>query len=468
MKRNRNKPSNSFIKRYIRPNEKAMGYLRNTFNAMYNIQEGSVRSAKTIDNIVAFAMNIEETQDLIHLAIAPTYTSARAIFFDGDGMGLRHFPEWQNRKELINGRVVEFPQRIFETTYEDRDALMLLPRHDSDMPVKYIIPFGADNISSHKGYRGWSIGMVLGTEVDMWHPNSLQEIQSRTVASSYRKFFLDFNPNNPRHYIYTKLDEWSKSLGGYNYLHKTLSDNPILTEEQIEIIKSEYDPNSIDYRRYILGERVSAYGLIYTVRDYNIFSEVDLSDYSSYIITADIGENMSATVFQLQAFNRIKRSMDVIREYYHRNADVKRDSDIKLPNHYAIDFCKFINESIDYMGIYPVRVQSDLDVTFMREFDIVSKDYGLGDMRLRDVIKKEIDERISSGIVYLYKEKLRFHDSCNHTIEAFEQAVYDPKQEERGKYVRLDNPTQQTKIDPIDTAEYGFTYYERELRYGEN
>ncbi len=456
------------MQRYIKPYDKTIEYLAKTFDCTYNIQEGAVRSGKTLDNIVAFAMNLEETTDPLHLAIAPTFTSARAIFFDGEGMGLRHFPEWQKRRELINGKIVEFPQRVFETTYEDRDALMVLPKADSDHPVKYIIPFGADNMSSHKGYRGWSIGMVLGTEIDMLHPNSLQELQNRTVASSYRKFFYDFNPNNPRHYIYGKLEEWSKSLGGYNYKHKTLIDNPILTNEQIDIIKSEYDPESIDYRRYILGERVSAYGLIYKVRDYNVFDEINLSDYRSYIITADVGENMSATVFQVQAFNYRVGSMDVLYEYWHRNADVERDTEIKLPVHYAEDFAEFIKEAIETMGAYPLRVQSDLDITFMREFDLLVGKYNIGDLRLRDVIKKEINERISTGIVYLYKGKLRFHKGCVHTIEAFEQAVYDPKQEASGKYVRFDNPSQNTKIDPIDAVEYGFTFYERELKYGEN
>lgn len=456
------------MQRFQRPYEKSMEYLRKTFDCTYNIQEGSVRSGKTLDNIIAFAMNLEESNDILHLAVAPTFTSARAIFFDGDGMGLRHFPEWQRRVEIIDGRKVEFPQRIFETHYEDREALMLVPAVDSDMPIKYIIPFGADNMSSHKGYRGWSIGMVLGTEIDMWHPNTIQEIQSRTVASSYRKFFLDFNPNNPRHFIYAKLDEWSKSLGGYNYIHKTLLDNPILSEKQIKVIKSEYDPTSIDYRRYILGERVSAYGLIYKVRDYNIFDEINYSDYSSYIITADIGENMSATVFQVQAYNHKLRCMDVIKEYYHRNADVERSNEIKLPNHYAEDFLGFIQEAIREMKSHPARVQSDLDLTFMREFELMAGSFNLGDVTLRDVIKREIDERISTGIVYLFKNKLRFHRSCRHTIEAFEQATYDPKQEEKGKYVRLDNPSQHTKIDPIDATEYGFTYYERELKYGAN
>lgn len=440
-----------------------MDYIKKTFTHMYNIQEGSVRSAKTIDNIVAFAMNLEETTDPLHLAIAPTFTSARAIIFESEGMGLKHFPDWQKRKELINGEVVEFPQRIFETTYEDRDALMLLPKAGSNHPIKYIVPFGADNVSSHKGYRGWSVGMVIATEIDLLHPNSLQELQNRTVASNYRKFFYDFNPNNPRHMIYKKLEEWSKSLGGYNYLHKTLVDNPIMTKEMIEIIKSEYDPKSIDFRRYILGERVSAQGLIYTIRDYNIIDKFDAKDYYRYIIVADPGVNHSATAFGLIAITKDFKYIDTLMEYYHKNAE-EENLGIKSPQDYALDFIDFIKESIRVMGKTPSAVMSDLDLTFIREFERLKYEHNLAGINLSTKFKKDkIKDRIKADINYLWTGRKRIYNKCDYTIEAYEQAMYDPKEDVKGNYVRYDNPQEGTMIDPIDLNEYAATYFRNDL-----
>lgn len=459
----KNKPTYSFIENYKRPYKKSLDYIKSTFKSMWNVQEGSVRSAKTIDNITAFALNLEETTEPIHLAIGTTYTNARAIIFESEGMGLRHFPEWQQRREVIDGKVVEFPQRIFEDTYEDRYALRLEPIKDSGHPVKYIVPFGANNKTAHYGYRGWSIGMIIATEVDLFHEFSIQEMQNRTIASSYRKYFLDFNPNNPRHSIYRKLEEWERSLGGYNYLHKTLVDNPIMTETMIEVIKSEYDPDSVDYRRYILGERVVAEGLIYNVRDYNVLNEFNVDDYKSYVVVADTGVNHSATVFSLVAISKDNKYLDTLKEYYHKNAK-ESGLGIKMPYDYAVDYIEFIKECIALMGKVPVAVMSDIDVTFIREFDRIKYKHNLGGINLRsNFLKEKIKDRIKADINLFYKGRKRIYRECKYTLEAYRTSIYDPKEDVKGNWVRLDDAKSGTMIDPIDTNEYAATYYRREL-----
>lgn len=460
---NRNKPSYSFVSKFKRPYKKSIDYIKKTFTSMYNIQEGSVRSAKTIDNIIAFAMNLEETTEPLHLAIGTSYTNARAVLFESEGMGLRHFPEWQQRTEIVNGVPVEFPQRIFETTYEDRYALVLKPIEGSGHPDKYIVPFGADNKSSHIGYRGWSIGMIIATEIDLFHENSIQEMQNRTIASRYRKYFLDFNPNNPRHAIYRKLEEWTKSLGGYNYLHKTLIDNPIMTPLMIEIVKSEYDPTSVDFKRYILGMRVVAEGLIYRLREYNILQNYNVDDYRSYVIVADPGVNHSATVFSLIAISRDNKHLDTLKEYYHKNAE-ESGLGIKHPDDYVKDYMQFIKECITLMGKPPQAVLTDTDPTFIREFNRQKYENKLGGITLNQGFKKDkIKDRIKTDINYFYKGRKRIYKECVYTKEAYETAMYDPKEDEKGNWVRLDDPKTGTMIDPIDTNEYAATYYRHEL-----
>lgn len=61
-------------------------YINNSFKYKYNFAEGAYRSSKTVSNLVSFALNLETTPDLIHLAIASTVASAKAIIEDGNGL----------------------------------------------------------------------------------------------------------------------------------------------------------------------------------------------------------------------------------------------------------------------------------------------------------------------------------------------------------------------------------------------
>jgi PBSX family phage terminase large subunit len=246
-----------------------------------------------------------------------------------------------------------------------------------------------------------------------------------------------------------------------NYHHFTLDDNPALSEQDLIKIKNRYDPDSIYYKRYVLGQRVNAEGLIYNVRDYNIFEDVNLEEYGRYIVLADPGINTSATAFILLGLKRDHSGVDVLKEYWHRNADHKGLA-IKMPSDYALDFADFINECAKYMGYRPYKILSDLDITFQREFDRIKFSKGIG-YALLDVSKPPIEERIKTGLNYLYQGRLRFHKDCKKTIQSFKEAQYDSKKASQGKFERLDDPTQGTMIDGIDVVEYGFTEFELEL-----
>jgi len=133
-----------------------------------------------------------------------------------------------------------------------------------------------------------------------------------------------------------------------------------------------------------------------------------------------------------------------------------------MPADYAIDYLNFINECIELMGHAPYRVLSDLDVTFIREVERKKHEYNVG-YPIMNVTKDKIDDRIKTGINYLYLGRLRFYKECKHTIESFEQAQYDDKKQAQGVYERLDSPTQGTMIDCIDGTEYAMSEFEMEL-----
>jgi PBSX family phage terminase large subunit len=382
--------------------------------------------------------------------------------FDGEGLGIKHFPEWQARTEMIDGKKVKFRQRIFEGKYEGSDALILLPKYKSGQSTKYIVAFGGNKSNSHEPYKGWSVGMFIATQWELLHLNTRDELLKRTALSRHRKHFTDLNPISPKADIYKQIARW-QATGQLNYIKKTMLDNPIMTPERIEEIKAEYDPDSIVYKRDILGERVAAEGLIYRLRDYNILKESEFraEDYVEYVIVADPGINASATAFCLLGITRGYRYVDVILDYNHKNED-KAGLAIKMPSDYVMDYFDFIKGSKKKMNKSPRDVYSDLDLTFKREYERLQWTNGVQD-QLRNAIKDEIVDRIKTDINLLYKGRLRFYENCVSTIESFRTAQYDPKLSDKGVYVRYDSPVDGTMIDNIDNVEYGIRAFRYEL-----
>ena len=238
------------------PTEKYDEYIFNSLNTEYNILEGSIRSSKSVANVLAFASNLLVSPDTLHIVAGTTSTVARSVWLENDGLGLLYF----------------FRGISKEIKYEGHSAIQI------DFPDRQVIVLvlGLKNKGSYKGFRGLSIGMVGFTELDLLDPESVIEAINRTLASKHRRFFMDFNPTSKYHLVYDDKTMYSPDRlikvipEKVNYMHCTINDNPILTEERINDIVREYDPDSIPYKRFILGERVSAEGLIYNVRDYNI------------------------------------------------------------------------------------------------------------------------------------------------------------------------------------------------------
>lgn len=461
--------SDSWNQLYSLPFDKDLEYIYKSLdpNIVYNILVGSYRSAKTTTNITAFCMNLELTTDMLHYSFATTESLAKTILWDGDGLGIKHYPDWQERIErLPSGKTVKMPQRIFEGKYKQRDALILYPLPYENKPIKYIVAYGGDKENSYKAFRGSSVGMIIATEVNLLHPNTIREYMGRIGASKRKKVFEDLNPGNPKQWVKTDhLDYLMESRKHeVNYGHRTLIDNPVLTPNMIESLSGSYPKDSVFYRNLILGEWVGAEGLIYSIsHEKNIITEFNIADYYSYVIVADPGVNHSATVFKLVAITRDRKHIDTLKEYYHKNADTS-NMGIKMPIDYALDYIQFIHECIMLMGKPPIQVMSDLDTTFIREFERNKYQSGLGGIILNQEFKKEeIKHRIKNDVNLLHLGRKRILDTCKYTIESYETAQYDPKEEIKGNYVRLDDPQQGTMIDCIDTDEYAATYFRYEL-----
>lgn len=316
-----------------------------------------------------------------------------------------------------------------------------------------------------KHLDGWSVGGIVLEEANLLHENTINEAKGRILLASEPKVFISMNPTASAHPIYKWLDELTEQ-GLVNYNHSTLYENPALTEERREEIIKEFDPESIFYRQYILGERVDAEGQIYVIRKYNIIDDFDFKDYSRFIVCCDPGENGSGTAIQLAGmiYNKEEQQNEVhiLKEYWHRNMDKENQYYPKLPRDYAKDYCAFIKECEDLIGRFPEAVLIDEDITFYRELCLEFKNYKYSPSNIKYVIKKEIEERIRAGTNLLYRGKLRFHRGCKNTLKQFENDRWDAKKMEKGEFARFDNPLV-SNIDEVDCCEYITTWWSKYL-----
>lgn len=395
--------------------------------------------------MLAFALYLETTRDNLHLVIASTVASARAIVEDGDGsLGLRFYFGNSYRQGKYKGQDAGFI-KIGKTT-------------------KTVVYLGGAMASSYQVFRGWSVGGIVLEELNLLHENTINEAKGRTLMAQDPKYFISHNPVSSHHKIYEWLEELeSKDL--VNYDHSTIYDNPALTEERRKQIISQFDPDSIFYKQFILGERVDAQGLVYSIKDYNIIpaDKINYDDYIDYIVTADIGDGPSATVFHFSGMRRGFKGVDVLFEYRHRNDDKENIKNPKQPIEYAQDLKEFILASMAAVNRFPTALIIDGSNAFYRDVQSVLRNTNLARLTTKFPYKENIGERIRYSSSLLYQGRLRFSSRCPKTIEAFKSVQYDTKAYEKGEARYLDEPTKGTRCDEVDSCLYGVYYWVKDL-----
>lgn len=282
--------------------EKHKEYIRAAQDATISVAEGAVRAGKTIDNIAAFAFNIQRgTPDRIHLATGSTAANAKLNIGDANGYGLEYI----------------FRGRCRWTKYKGNEALVIRS-HGRD----YVVIFaGAAKADSFKKIRGNSYGMWIATEINLHHKNTIREAFNRQLAAKHRRILWDLNPSSPGEWIYTDyIDKFPEQFGDkYNYQHFTIRDNVNITPERIAEIESQYTPGSIWYRRDILGERCNAEGIVYPMFDNIVPTEP--RDYDQYFISMDYGI-LNPTSMHL--YGRCGGTWYAVKEFYHSGRETQR------------------------------------------------------------------------------------------------------------------------------------------------
>lgn len=335
-------------------------------------------------------------------------------------------------------------------------AVTFSVRRDGQVRTKHIFVMGASDIRAYMALRGQSYGGWFADEANVHDREFVSEALRRTAVSKDRVHMWTLNPDNPRHWIYTDyLDRYDamtkeerRTLGGYHWWHFTPRDNPAMTEAQYESLCLQYPRGSYLYRRYILGERAIAEGLVYQRDVSDLFEDFDplgtvegpngtrVPLIEVRYCAIDFGQD-HPTVMVLGGHARGNpRDWRLVAEYYDKGSD-------RTTYDYYHDYLGLCAR----LGADPRRVCIAIDpAAKVLRTEFLNR--GL------DVIRAEND--VLPGIAYvrtlLYARTLRFHSSMVHTREEFGTYAWDEAASERGE----DRPIKRND-DCMDAVRY-FAY----------
>ena len=422
-----------------------------TKNNKANVAEGAVRAGKTIDNCIAFALNLEYTKDKIHLASGSTLANAKLNIGECNGFGLEH----------------QFKGRCKWGKFKDNDALFI----NTKSGEKIVIFVGGGKADSYKKILGNSYGLWIATEINEHYDaddsktSFIKVAFARQLASNNPKWFWDLNPGNPNDTIYKDyLDLWQTKglVGGYNYQHFTIFDNAAITEQRKQEIISQYDLTSIWYQRDILGKRVVAEGLIYCeFKDYHIIKMQDWNaidekgNYTNDIrkslkfitVGVDFGGNISAHSFNATGFTNQFRKFGTIKQ----KRIAKRIDDKALTEEF-IKFVKELREEYPNINIIDIRCDS-AEQTLIAGFERALRENNIA-IQINNAVKGEILNRIRFYCKMFSTNKYFILECCSDLIMAFKTAVWEKDKND----VRLDDGKQD--VDSLDAQEYSTEPYQ--------
>lgn len=393
-----------------------------------NVWEGAVRSGKTVYALVAFCLYVVRSKEKVFLLSGRTLPTIERNAIMGD-YGILSLIPGSRYGKIGNSTAITFAVR-------DRNGHIV---------KKTIYVSGASDIKSYMSLRGNTYAGWFADEINMHDKRFVEEAFNRTVKSSDRKHFWSLNPDNPNAWIYKDyLDRFDamdkaerKELGGYHWWHYTPTDNPSLTPQMIQAMELQYPKDSYLYRRYILGERCMAEGLIYPRITRAMFrSPEEMKGTDVKYCAIDFGATHATCMLFGGMFKGNSQDWRIVAEYFDEN------SDKTTYDHY----CAFLNEC-DKLGIAPnsVTIAIDPAAKVLRQEFIKHGLY---------VIKAKND--VLPGIEYtrnvLYNGRLLLSDTCINLERQFGTYSWDEKASERGE----EKPVK-SGDDAVDTLRY-FSY----------
>lgn len=123
---------------------------------------------------------------------------------------------------------------------------------------------GANDAKAEAKIRGMTVQYAFLDEVTILHVDFFKQILGRMSVPG-AQLFATTNPDSPAHWLKTDYLDRLADLPDWRRFHFTIDDNPSLTDEYKRSLRAEY--TGLWYRRFILGEWVSAEGAVFDMWD---------------------------------------------------------------------------------------------------------------------------------------------------------------------------------------------------------
>jgi len=301
-----------------------------------NVAEGGVRGGKNVLNVLAFCHAVERNPAKFHLIMGVTVAAAQMYIVECDGFGVMYHFAGRARE----GKYKDWPCVYVTTAYGDE---------------KIILVHGANDGGSERKLKGATLGCVYVTEANECDKGSVLQSFKRTMSAKEPRHFHDLNPKPGGHWYYKDLINFHEAKQaadadyGYNYGHFTIWDNLSVTDAQLRRELAKHDPDSVGYKRDILGKRVALEGLIYPMFNYEFHTEDEKPrPYSEYYVGVDYGHS-NATAMGL--FGLSDGVYFQISEYYHSERETGR---AKTPREYYEALCELCGDlDVRYVVVDP-------------------------------------------------------------------------------------------------------------------
>lgn len=173
---------------------------------------------------------------------------------------------------------------FFKLSYSTSKHLLTVEsRHGKN----YFYVFGGKDESSYELLQGITLSGIFLDEVALMPQSFVNQAIARCLSVSQSLYWFNCNPESPAHWFYTEWicnAEKRKAL----HLHFLMSDNPTLTQEQLDEAERQF--TGVFHDRYIKGLWVVAEGLIYAfAAQGNATCPTAERKYTRYHISIDYG-----------------------------------------------------------------------------------------------------------------------------------------------------------------------------------
>ncbi len=366
----------------------------------YVIADGSIRSGKTIACICGFLQWSQES------------FSGESFIMAGKTMG------------ALKRNVVRPMLQILEAWGWPYTYIRSGTEARIEIGTNTYYLYGANTEAAQDALQGLTAAGALADEVALFPQNFIDQMIGRCSVDGW-KVWMNCNPGSPYSYIKTAFIDKAKEKHVY-HLHFVMDDNLTLSEKRKEAYKRSWSPDSVFYKRYVLGLWVAAEGIIY-----DMFSEAlhvrpivkffqNLIDGKRYV-SIDYGtQNATAMLLWNKGIDGV---WYCIREYYYSGREKGKQ---KTDSEYADDLEAWLEDTKIRAVIVDPSAASFIAELRKRGYKVIQ---GVNDVE--DGIR-QVSKLLNLG-------KIMFASSCESTVKEFSSYVWDEKAGERGE----DKPVKQ-------------------------